>query len=136
MSLARPLPDITDDTRPFWTGGAEDKLLIEQCDACHYYIHPPTGFCPKCEGRATHYQPVSGRGFIETFTINHKQWMPGLPERYVLALVRIAEQDDVRLVTNIVDCDPEDVMFDMAVAVRFEHVEDLWVPLFAPEKGA
>ena len=58
--------------------------------------------------------------------------MPGLPERYVLALVRIAEQDDVRLVTNIVGCDPDAVTFDMPVDVQFEHADDVWVPLFAP----
>jgi uncharacterized protein len=136
MSLPRPLPGITEDTRPFWTGGERGELLIEQCDVCLYYIHPPTGFCPQCEGRATHFQPVSGRGFIDSFTVNHKQWMPGLPERYVLALVRIAEQDDVRLVTNIVGCDPEDVTFDMAVAVQFEQAEELWIPLFAPVQSS
>jgi uncharacterized protein len=136
MSLPRPLPGITEDTRPFWTGGERGELLIEQCDVCLYYIHPPTGFCPQCEGRATHFQPVSGRGFIDSFTINHKQWMLGLPERYVLALVRIAEQDDVRLVTNIVGCDPEDVTFDMAVVVQFEQAEDLWIPLFAPVQSS
>lgn len=134
MSLARPLPAVTEDSRPFWTGGARGELLIEQCDNCAYYIHPPTGFCPQCESRATHYQPVSGKGFVESFTINHKQWIPGLPERYVLALVRIAEQADVRLATNIVDCAPEDVTFEMPVTVRFEPAEDLWIPLFAPER--
>ena len=65
-------------------------------------------------------------------TINHNQWMPGLPDRYVLALVRLAEQGDVRLVTNIVDCDPDAVRIDMPVSVRFEQAEDLWIPLFAP----
>jgi uncharacterized protein len=133
--IARPLPAITDDNRPFWTGGAEGRLLIQQCDSCAYFIHPPTGFCPQCESRATHYQAVSGKGFVETFTVNHKQWMPGLPERYVLALVRIAEQADVRLVTNITGCDPDAVTFDMAVKVHFEQVEDLWIPLFEPDTG-
>jgi uncharacterized protein len=136
MTVARPLPAITEDSRPFWTGGSDGRLLIQQCDACAYYIHPPTGFCPQCESRATHYQPVSGKGFVETFTINRKQWMPGLPERYVLALVRIAEQADVRLVTNITGCDPDAVTFDMPVKVHFEQAEDLWIPLFEPDTGA
>ena len=136
MTVPRPLPALTADMVPFWTGGERGELLIQQCSHCAYYIHPPTGFCPQCESRATRYTPVSGKGFVETFTINHKQWMPGLPDRYVLALVRLAEQADVRLVSNIVDCDPDEVRFDMPVAVRFEQAEDLWVPLFAPEQGA
>jgi uncharacterized protein len=136
MSLPRPLPAVTADSLPFWTGGERGELLIEQCDACATYIHPPTGFCPACEGRATHYQPVSGKAFVETFTINHKEWMPGMPEHLVLALVRLAEAPEVRLATNIIDCTPEDVTFDMPVTVRFEQAEDLWIPLFAPEKAA
>ena len=132
----RSLPALTADNAPFWKGGEHGQLLIQQCGDCAYYIHPPTGFCPQCESRETHFEAVSGRGFIETFTVNHKQWIPGLPERYVVALVRIAEQSDVRLVCNIVDCDPDDVTFDMPVSVRFEQAEDLWVPLFAPDAGA
>ncbi len=136
MTMARPLPAITSDSRPFWTGGERGELLIEQCDACDYYIHPPTGFCPGCDGRATHFQAVSGKAFVETFTINKREWMPGLPENMVLAMVRLAEAPHVRLVTNIVDCAPEDVAFDMAVRVKFEQAEDLWIPLFAPEAAA
>jgi hypothetical protein len=57
----------------------------------------------------------------------------GLPERYVLALVAITEQDDVRLVCNIVGCPPEAVTMDMPVRVVFEPHEDLWVPFFEPD---
>jgi uncharacterized OB-fold protein len=136
MSLPRPLPALTSDNEPFWNGGAHGQLLIQQCTKCSYYIHPPTGFCPECESRDTVYSAVSGKGFVETFTVNHKQWLPGLPDRFVLALVRIAEQDDVRLVTNIIGCDPDTVTFDMPVTVQFEQAEDLWIPLFAPEVSA
>ena len=67
-----------------------------------------------------------------SFTINHKAWVPGLAIPYVLALVAIEEQHDVRLPCNIVDCAPEDVSFDMPVEVMFEQAEDLWIPLFRP----
>jgi uncharacterized OB-fold protein len=89
-------------------------------------------FCPRCESRRVAPEPVSGRGTVFSFTINHKAWVPGLAVPYVLALVRLAEQDDVRLVTNIVGCAPEAVRFGIAVEVVFEAVEELWVPLFRP----
>lgn len=56
--------------------------------------------------------------------------MPGLPVPYVLALVALDEQHDVRLVANITHCDPNEVTFGMPVEVYFEPHEDLWVPLF------
>jgi uncharacterized OB-fold protein len=130
---ARALPLIDKDNRAYWTGGREGELRIYRCQDCRYYIHPPVRFCPKCEGRRVEPEAVSGRGFVESFTVNHKQWVPGLPERFVLALVRIAEQDDVRLVTNIVGCPADSVTMDMPVKVLFEQHEDLWLPFFEPE---
>jgi uncharacterized OB-fold protein len=131
---SRALPLLDKDNTPFWTGGARGDLLIHRCGDCSYYVHPPVNFCPRCEGRSVSPQPVSGRGTIETFTVVHKQWVPGLQVPYVLALVAIAEQDDVRLATNIVNCSPEDVRFGMPVRVLFENREDVWVPLFEPDE--
>lgn len=132
---SRILPVIDRDSRPYWTGGAAKRLEIFRCTECAYFVHPPVRFCPRCESREVAPQPVSGRGTVFSFTINHKQWVPGLPVPYVLALVTIAEQDDVRLITNIVGCAPEDVTFGMEVEAVFEPVEDLWVPLFRPVRA-
>lgn len=128
----RILPATDRDTLPYWTAGKDGVLAIFRCAACAYYVHPPVPFCPRCESREVAPQAVSGNATVFSFSINHKRWVPGLPVPYVLALVTIAEQDDVRLVTNIVDCAPEDVRFGMAVEAVFEPVEDLWVPLFRP----
>jgi uncharacterized OB-fold protein len=130
--ITRTLPVIDRDNRAYWTWGGEGRLAIHRCAACEYYVHPPVPFCPRCESRDVAPQAVSGRGRVVTFTINHKAWVPGLAEPYVLALVAIDEQDGVRLACNIVDCPPSDVAFDMPVEVVFEPVEDLWIPLFRP----
>lgn len=129
---ARPLPALDHDNRAFWTGGEKGELLINRCDDCGYYVHPPTSFCPKCESRAVAPQPVSGRGEILTMTVNHRAWFPTLPVPYIVAMVAIEEQADVHLITNIVDCDPLKVRIGDKVKVRFEQAEDLWIPLFTP----
>jgi len=130
--IARTLPVIDRDNEAFWTWGRGGKLAIHRCGDCEYYVHPPAPFCPRCEGRNVAPQAVSGRGRVATFTINHKAWVPELPEQYILALVAIDEQDDVRIASNIVDCAAENITFDMPVEVLFEPVEDLWIPLFRP----
>lgn len=129
---ARTLPAVDYDTAAFWQGGATGALQIFRCADCAYLIHPPVRFCPKCEGRDVSPQPVSGRGTVTTFTVNHKAWVPGLPVPYVLALVSLDEQDDVRIACNIVGCPAEDVTFGMPVEVCFETIEDLAIPLFRP----
>lgn len=128
----RPLPALNNDTRAYWTGGSDGKLLIYQCGSCAYYVHPPVRYCPKCGSREVGPQPVSGRGTVVTYTVNHRQWLPNLPIRYVVAMIAIEEQEDVRLVTNIVNCTPEEVTIGMPVQVRFEQCEEVWVPLFEP----
>ena len=115
----RPLPGITIDNEAFWTGGARGELLIARCRDCAYYVHPPTSFCPRCEGRTVAAEPVSGRATVTSYTVNHKQWLPGLPVPYVLALVELEEQEGLRLPTNIVGCDPERVHIGMRVRVTF-----------------
>jgi len=130
--VARTLPVIDRDNEAFWTWGGEGKLAIHRCASCEYFVHPPVPFCPRCESRDVAPQAVSGRGRVVTFTVNHKAWVPDLAEPYVLALVAIEEQDDVRLACNIVGCTPEAVDFNMEVEVVFEQSEDLWIPLFRP----
>jgi len=129
----RALPYVDMDSKAFWTGGERGELLIYRCQECAYYVHPPVRFCPKCESRKVEPEAVSGKGYVTSFTVNHKKWVPGLPDRYVLALVSIAEQEDVRLVCNILNCDPESVTMGMPVKVLFEQHEDVWVPFFEPE---
>ncbi|MCP5403618.1 MAG: OB-fold domain-containing protein [Novosphingobium sp.] len=132
----RTLPALDLDNEAFWTGGKNGELLINRCDDCGYYVHPPTGFCPSCESRDVRPQPVSGRGEIVTMTVNYRAWFPDIPVPYVVAMVAIEEQQDVRLITNIVDCDPLSVEIGDKVRVRFEQVEDLWIPLFFPDPEA
>jgi uncharacterized OB-fold protein len=49
-----------------------------------------------------------------------------------VALVELAEEPDVRLMTNIVDVAAGAVAIGMAVDVFFEQWGDVWVPLFRP----
>jgi acetyl-CoA acetyltransferase len=65
-------------------------------------------------------------------TVNRHQWLRSFEPPYAIAIVTLAEDPAVRLTTNIVNCDPEDVRIGQEVTVRFEHQEDVWVPLFEP----
>ncbi len=127
----RVLPKLDDTNRFFWTSGVDGVLRFLRCQepGCRRYVHPPAPVCPYCEGAALAPEAVSGRGRLHSFTVNHQQWIPG-SDRYVIGLVTIAEQDDVRLMTNLVDCPEDAIALDMEVEVVFEPVEDVWLPLF------
>jgi uncharacterized OB-fold protein len=131
----RMLPPLTELNRPFWTGGARGELLIQRCQACGVWVHPPTDRCPACDGELR-AEAASGRATVFTFTINRHPYNPAVPLPYVVALVELEEQADLRLMTNIVGCDPGDVEIGMAVRVRFEDRGDVFVPVFEPDLDA
>ncbi len=133
--MLRLLPRLSDDVAFFWTSGADGVLRFLRCNACGFSIHPPGPVCPRCLSRDVAPHEVSGRGHVETFTVNYQQWIPG-SDPYIIAWVSIDEQPDVRLTTNLVDVEPDDVHIGMPVRVVFEHVEDVWLPLFTPAEEA
>jgi uncharacterized protein len=124
-----------DRERAFWSGGANGQLLIEHCDECAHWVHPPTDACPYCGGRLV-ARPVSGRGTVFTYTVNFHPYNPDVPTPFVIALVELVEQSGLRLATNIVDCEPDSVVCGMPVEVRFEQqgagADAVFVPVFAP----
>lgn len=128
----RPLPKLDDENRFFWTSGADGKLRFLHCDACDYYIHPPMPVCPKCLSDAVAPKAVSGRASVRSVTINHQPFVPGVATPFAIAVVNIAEQDDVNLTTNILDAAPEEVAPGMPVQVTFEQRGEVYVPLFKP----
>ena len=125
-------PAVTDLNRPFWTGGAEGKLLIQRCSGCGRWVHPPVSGCTACGTSELRPEPVSGRGTVFTFTVNRHPFNPAVPVPYVIALVELEEQADLRLTTNIVNCPVDDVTVGMPVQVLFEKQDDLYIPLFEP----
>ena len=127
----RVLPALDELNTFFWTGGADGKLRFLACSECAYLVHPPAPVCPKCFSRTLAPTEVSGRATVHSFTVNHQAW-DGKGDRYVIALVEIEEQPDVRLTTNIIDVEPDAVEIGMRVEVAFEDHAPVFVPLFRP----
>lgn len=126
----RILPRVTDRNRHFWTGGEHGELRFLRCRGCGYYLHPPTPVCPRCHSKDLAPEAVSGKATLWTYTVNHQNWMPGPELPYVVAIVELPEQEGLRLTTNLLDVDPEEVEIGMALEVSFEQHEDVWIPLF------
>ena len=131
----RVLPRVTPQNEHFWRGGADGELRFLRCGGCRYYVHPPAPICPECLSRDLSAEAVSGRAVVHTFTVNHQPWIPGFDPPYVVAIVALEEQQGLRLTTNLVNCEPEDVSIGMRVKVLFEDVGDeVFLPLFEPSE--
>lgn len=134
----RILPALSEHNRAFWTGGASGQLLITRCVRCALWVSPPAGDCPDCGGELV-ARPVSGRGTVFTYTVNHQPFNPAVPVPYVIAIVELDEQPGLRIATNIADCEPDSVRVGLPVEVRFERHdvdgEAAFVPVFAPQRS-
>jgi uncharacterized protein len=133
--VARILPPLDDDNREFWTGGASGQLRLPFCTACSRWIFPPLLRCADCSGPAV-YAPVSGKGRVFTYTVNHHPFNPEVPVPYVIAIVELVEQEGLRFTTDIVNCTVDSVSIGMPVRVVFEQQGDVFVPLFEPDPEA
>lgn len=127
------LPTIEDESRGFWDAARQGKLMVGSCRACarlHYYPRP---MCPHCWSEDTALTEVSGHGVIYTWSTVFMNDLPPFKERlpYVAAQVDLAE--GLRITTNLVDCDPDQLSIGQAVSVVFTAISDtVTIPVFKP----
>ncbi|OBG68058.1 Zn-ribbon domain-containing OB-fold protein [Mycobacterium sp. E3339] len=133
----RPVPALTALSRPFWTAGADGVLRMQRCTNCGRLCHPPALRCP-VDRAAIEYVDLSGRGLVESWTVNRHQWFPGFTPPYLIAFVTPVEDRRARLLTNLVNVHPDEVTPDMPVRVVFDRCVDgedeVFIPLFEPER--
>jgi uncharacterized OB-fold protein len=148
MALKRadfPLPELSDErTAEYFAGAARGELVVPRCDACNRLVWYPEKECPGCGGGALTWTPMSGRGRVFTWTVVRRAFLPAFEEMvpFVTGLVSLDEDQSVRIVSYIVDCDPAALAADMPVEavfrpLRFPTVPDksVTVPMFVPASG-
>jgi uncharacterized OB-fold protein len=107
-----PAPQPNPETRAFWDGAAQGKLLLKKCTACsqlHYY---PRALCPFCGAEATAWQAAAGTGTIYSYSVMRRAETP-----YAIAYVTLDE--GVTMMTNLVDCDFDALRIGQRVKLVF-----------------
>ena len=120
--LPAPAPVVEPDTKPFWEATAEGRLMLPRCQACDTVIWYPRSFCPACGSIGVSWFQASGRGTIYSFTVNRLGRADVAEYRgvgpFVLAYVELEEGP--RIMTNIVECDPDSVAVGQPVEAVFQ----------------
>ncbi len=129
---ARPEPEVSRAGAPFWEAARNGKLLIQKCAACGENIFYPRIRCPECHSDSLDWVESSGKGTVYSYSVVYNNapsgFMADMP--YVVAIIRLEE--GVQMLSNIVDCSPEDIHCDMPVSVEFRQVGGFTLPLFLP----
>jgi uncharacterized OB-fold protein len=132
-ALPPPQPRPDPDSAGYWRHAAEGCLSLQRCASCERWQFPPLESCRHCNGTLS-WQPVSGRGKVHSFVVQHHNVAPGFDEMlpYVIALVTPEEAPHVRLPARLIDVDPADVQIDAPVEAVVIPLPggDVRVPVF------
>jgi uncharacterized OB-fold protein len=127
------LPLIEDDTREFWNGTADGRLLLRHCRACGHVHYYPRNFCPSCWSDDVDWVEASGGGTLYTWSTVYQNDLPPFHEQipYVAAIVELDEGP--RMMTRIVDHEQHELAIGMRLQARFEPLDDeVTIVVFAP----
>ena len=129
----KPLPIPSVESKPFWDGCKEHKLLLPRCNQCGSYRFPPTATCPKCLSTEWAWAKSTGRGKIYSFGVYHRVYHQAFEADVPYALVVVELEEGPRLVSNVVNCPAEQLKCDMPVEAVFEDIaEDTTLYKFKP----
>ena len=124
-----PLPRPTALSRPHWDGCREGVLRVQRCAACGSYEFIPQAVCTKCQAGKLEWVESSGRGSVYSHTTVYRPPRPEFDAPYVVAIVELEE--GWHMLTNLVDCRPEEVAIGLSVEVDFRAVSDeITLPCF------
>lgn len=129
----KPLPKPYPDTAAYWEAAKNNQLLIQKCLDCGELQFYPRGVCHHCLSSSLSWQQAIGQGTVYSYTVNYRAPHPGFIDDvpFITALVELKE--GVRMMTNIIECDPEQVSIGMHVRVVFDKVSDeVTLPKFRP----
>ena len=144
--MARLEPPVTDVTVDFWEATKEGRLLVQYCGACDSAIFYPREVCPTClSADSLEWRPSSGKGTVYAYSVQHRPANPTMADRvpYTVALVELdlggapgeGGSNAIRMMSNIIDCSPDDVSVGMPVTVAWEDLSDgRKLPQFSPAK--
>ena len=124
MTGARPLPEETPLTTPFWQAARERRLVIQRCTACDRLRWPPEIACYECGSLEHKWVQMSGRAALYTWTVAHPPLLPYFQQRAPWPIAVVQLDEGPRLVTNITGIDPERYEIGMPLEAAFEDIGD------------
>lgn len=120
---ARPVPKqgVYVDTKPFWDGIAQGKLVLQYCTATQRFQHypkPVSGFTGR---RTLEWREVSGQGVVYACTVVRIPG-PGVEGRIPLCVATVELDEGVRIIANVLRCGPGDLAVGRRVQLAIDQL--------------
>ena len=130
-AYAKPLPLLRGHAEAFYGWCKKHELRFQRCSGCSAWRHVPREMCAECGSWNWEWTPSSGRGQVFTWTVIARALHPAFKDDVPCAPTVIELEEGVRLLSEVVDCAPDELEIGMPVEVLFEDVtSEITLPKF------
>ena len=115
--------ETTGEWRPFWEGLRRSEVLIQRCKSCGHKQFYPRYLCTACGGEPD-WLHFDGEAELYTYSVIRKHYQSPFKEMapFIVAMVDLG--DGVRMMSNLINCDLEQVEIGMPLKPAFVEVRE------------
>jgi uncharacterized OB-fold protein len=117
----------------FWQHCAASELRFQRCADCLTWRHPPGPACPQCHSLRSRWDLAPAGPTLFSYTVVHHPAAPVLKEAvpYNVAIVAYPTPVPLRLISSVIDAEPEELRIGMALSLAWVRSADGWpLPVF------
>ncbi|MDP6708892.1 MAG: Zn-ribbon domain-containing OB-fold protein [Alphaproteobacteria bacterium] len=130
-AYAKPLPEPTIESKPFWDGLKAHRLVLQKCAACGKLRHYPRPLCDACYSMEVDWVDASGRGTVYSWTETHHPFHAGFKGETPYILVTVDLEEGVRMQSRLVDASLEELCLGLPVEVVYvDATDEVTLPFF------
>ena len=109
---------------PYWEATRDRRLVLQRCQGCAGTVWYPRAICPHCLSDELVWDEVSGTGTVYSVSIHYRapSKESDLDAPYAVALVDL--DAGARVLSNVVNCDPETVRIGARVRATWTALAD------------
>ena len=118
-----PYVKIDHDSKHLYRGWLNKQLLINKCDDCGKFHHPPKPICPSCWSSSLTPTEVSGRGTVHLAMFLRQG--PAAPDvdysisPHPVTTIELEEQQGLRFTSTVINCPLEDIKIGIPVELTW-----------------
>ena len=124
MPRQSPVPDAVD--KPFWDAANEERLVIQHCDRCDRFQHPPEAVCYQC-GSADNlkWQQINGSGTIYSYGVVYDTPIAALQmdQPYNVAVIDLDEAPGINVLSHLPGTPTDEVPIGAKVELIFQSTQ-------------
>jgi uncharacterized OB-fold protein len=120
----KPLPELEGFSADFYGYCKSGELRFQRCTGCGVWRHVPRELCADCGSFDFEWAASSGKGTIFTWTVVGRALHPAYVDAVPYAPTVVEMEEGVRVLTEIVDCPPDELEIGTPVEVSFVAVTD------------